>query len=83
MSSIKLNLNSDKTERLLIASQWCSRPQLLSLNVCGNQISRSVTVRTVAVVVDSYMKFERKVSSICKVSFFHSNRNVSRIYESM
>ena len=55
MSSIKSNLNSDKTERLLIASQWCSRPQLLSLNVCGNQISRSVTVRNVAVVVDSYI----------------------------
>ena len=74
MSSIKLKLNSDTTELLLIASQLCPTPQLSSLNVCGSQISPSVSVRNVAVVVYSYLKFERKVSGICKVSFFH-NRN--------
>ena len=80
MSSIKLKLNSDTTELLQIASQLCPKPQLSSLNVCGNQISPSVSVRNVAVVVDSYMKFDRQVSSICKVSFFY-NRNISRIRE--
>ena len=35
MSSNKLKLNSDKTEQLLIASQFCPKPQLLSLNVWG------------------------------------------------
>ena len=41
MSSNKLKLNSDKTE-LLIASQFCPKPQLSSLNVCGDQINPSV-----------------------------------------
>ena len=36
MSSNKLKLNSDKTELLLIASQFCPKPQLLSLNVWGS-----------------------------------------------
>ena len=78
MSAIKLKLNSDKTELLLIASQLCPKLQLSSLNVCGAQISPSVSVRNNSVVFYSYMKFERKLSSICKVSFFH-NRNISRI----
>ena len=77
-SSIKLKLHSDKTKLLLMASQLCPKPQLSLLNVCGDHISPSVSVRNVAVVVDSYMKFERKVSSICKVSRLY-NRNISRI----
>ena len=80
MSSNKLKLNSDKTELLLIhlVSQFCPKPQLSSLNVCGDQISPSVSVRNVGVVFDSHMKFEGQVSSICKASFFHI-RNISRI----
>ena len=68
MSVNKLKLNSDKTELLSIASQFCPKPQLSSLSVCGDQISPSVLVRNVGVVFDSHMKFERQVSSICKVS---------------
>lgn len=75
-SANKLKLN--KTELLTIASQFGPKPQLSSLNVCGDQISPSVSVRNVGVVFDSHMKFERQVSSICKVSFFHI-RNLSRI----
>ena len=78
MSSNKLKLNSDKTELLLIASQFCPKPQLSSLNVCGDQISPSVSVRNVGVGFDSHIKFEGQVSSICKASFFHI-RNISRI----
>ena len=65
MFSNKLKLNSDKTELLLIASQFCPKPQLSSLNVCGDQISPSVSVRNVGVVFDSHMKFEGQVCSIC------------------
>ena len=78
MSANKLKLNSDKTELLIIASQFGPKPQLSSLNICGDQISPSVSVRNVGVVFGSYMKFERQVSSICKVSFFHIH-NISRI----
>ena len=42
MSLNKLKLNSDKTELLLTASQFCPKPQLSSLNVCGDRISPSV-----------------------------------------
>ena len=59
-----LKLNSDKTKLLLIASQFCSKPQLSSLNVCGDQISPSVSIINVGVVFDSHMKFEGQVSSI-------------------
>ena len=65
MSANKSKLNSDKTELLLIASQFCPKPQLSSLNVCADQISPSVSVRNVGVVFDSHMKFEGQVSSIC------------------
>ena len=77
MSSNKLKLNSDKTELLIIASQFCPKPQLSSLNVCGDQISPSVSVRNIGVVFDSHMKFERQVSSICKVSFFSYPQYIS------
>ena len=50
----------------------------MSLNVCGDQISPSVWVGNVAVVVDSYMEFGHQVSSISKVSFFHSS-NIFRM----
>ena len=65
MSANKSKLNSDKTELLLIASQFCPKPQLSSLNVCADQISPSVLVRNVGVVFDSHMKFEGQVFSIC------------------
>ena len=78
MPSNKLKVNSDKTELLLIASQFCPKSQLSSLNVCGDQISPSVSVSNVGVVFDSHMKFESQASSICKASFFHI-RNISRI----
>ena len=78
MSANKLKLNSDKTELLIIASQFGPKPHLSSLNVCGDQISPSLSARNVGVVFDSHMKFERQVSSICKVSFFHI-RNISPI----
>ena len=42
MSADKLKLNSDKTELLIIASQFGPKPQLSSLNVCGDQISPSL-----------------------------------------
>ena len=76
MSANKLKLNSDKTELLLIASQFCSKHQQSLLNVCGDQLSLSVSIRSVGVVCDSHMKFEGQVSSICKASFFHI-RNIS------
>ena len=69
MSSNKLKLISDKTELQIIASQFCPKPQLSSLHVCGDQISPSVSVRNVGVVFDSHVKFERQVSSIFKGSF--------------
>ena len=78
MSSNKLKLISDKTELLIIASQFCPKPQLSWLHVCGDQISPSVSVKNVDVVFDYHMKFERQVSSIFKVSFFHI-RNISRM----
>jgi len=77
MSSNNLRLKSDKTELLLIASQFFPKPQLSSINVCGDQNSPSVSVGNVGVVFDSHMKFEGQVSSICKASFFHI-RNISR-----
>ena len=80
MSANKLKLNSDKTELLLIASQFCPKPQLSLLNVCGDQISPSVSVRNVGVVFDCHMKFEGQVSGICKASFFHIC-NISRIWK--
>ena len=78
MSANKSKLNSDKTELLLIASQFCPKPQLSSLNVRADQISPSVSIRNVGVVFDSHMKFEGQVSSICKASFFRA-RNISCI----
>ena len=77
MSSNKLKLNSDKTELLLIASQFCPKPQLSSFNVCGDQIRPSVSVRNVGVVFDSHMKFEGQVSSIYKASFFSYSQHIS------
>ena len=78
MSAGKLKLNSGKTELLLISSQFCPKPQLSSLNVCGDHISPSDSIRNVGVVFDSHMRFEGQVCSICKASFFQI-RNTSRI----
>ena len=36
MSSNKLKLNCDRTEPLLISSKFYPKPQLSSLNVCGD-----------------------------------------------
>ena len=75
---MKLKLNSDKTELLLIASRFRPRPHFPPLNICGDQIRASVSARNIGVIFDSYMNFECQVSSVCKASFFHI-RNVSRI----
>ena len=68
MSANNLKLNSNKTELLLMSSQFCPKPQLSSLNVCGDQISPSVSIRNVGVVFGSHMRFEGQMSSICKAS---------------
>ena len=79
MSLNKLKLNGDKTELLIIGSQF--RPTLLFPPVAlddGSVILPSKYARNIGVTFDSILNFEHHITDICKSCYFNI-RNIYRI----
>ena len=68
MFTNKLKLNPDKTEFILIGSQK-NRKQLLPhfpINILGNQVSPTQSIRNLGLVFDSNLNFSNHVSQVIK-----------------
>lgn len=78
MAANKLMLNTDKTELLLIGSQFGPKFRISDVNVGNNRIVPSESARNIGVIFDSNMDYKRHISAICKSCFYHI-RNLSRI----
>ena len=79
MSLNKLKLNGDKTELLIIGSQF--RPTLQFPPVAlddGSMILPSKYARNIGVTFDSILNFEHHITDICKSCYFNI-RNIYRI----
>ena len=77
---IKLKLNPDKTEFILIGSPK-NHKQLLPhfpINILGNQVSPAQSVRNLGVVFDSNFNFSNHVSQVIKSTRVHA-RDLYRI----
>ena len=77
MSLNRLKLNGDKTELLIIGSQF--RPNLQFPPVVlndGSVILPSKYARNIGVTFDSVLNFERHITDICKSCYF----NIHNIY---
>ena len=80
MFTIKLKLNPEKTEFILIGSKN-NRKQRLSyfpINILGNQVSPAQSVRNLEVVFDSNFSFSDPVSQVIKSARVHA-RDLYRI----
>lgn len=77
MTSVRLKLNDDKTEFLVISSPYHNQPKL-SFKVGDVNISASKSCRNLGVIFDSHLDFKSHISSVCRSSFFHL-RNVGAI----
>ena len=70
----KLNLNSNKSELLVISSQYRPRPLLSSLMIGCSIVQSSASPRNLGVVFDNGLTFEKHISAICKLAFYHLRR---------
>ena len=76
MTNNQLQLNSDKTEMILIATKTVlnsdSVPQ--SLNLEGSDIKFANTVRNLGVCLDPTLSFQQQISSICRICYLELRR---------
>ena len=77
MTDVRLKLNDDKTEFLVISSPYHDQPKL-SFNLGQVNISASTSCRNLGVIFDSHLNFKSHISVVCKNSFFHL-RNIGAI----
>lgn len=77
MTRVRLKLNDDKTEFLVISSPSYDVPQL-TFKAGNNTIVRSQSCRNLGVIFDSKLNMKLHVSNVCKISFYHL-RNISAV----
>ena len=70
MTRVRLKLNDDKTEFLVIFSPSCDVPQL-TFKAGNNTVKRSQSCRNFGVIFDSKLSTKLHISNVCKTSFFH------------
>ena len=78
MLSNMLKLNKDKTELLVIWSQYRLPPSVEDVIVAGERIEASHTVRNLGVTFDGNMNLEQHVKNVCKSAFYHIH-NIAKI----
>ena len=67
----KLKLNDDKTELIVFSSKYRPRPCLSNVQIGGDCIEQSNTVRNLGVLFDETLSFGEHVSKLCKSSHYH------------
>ena len=70
----KLQLNGDKSELLVICSQYRPRPLLSSLTIGCSVVQSSASACNLGVVLDDGLTFEKHISATCKLAFYHLKR---------
>ena len=73
MDYSRLKLNPDKTEFIVFGSKLLQNKlsHLFPVNILGNLLSPSDTVRYLGVIFDSSFRFSAQVSSIWSSSYYH------------
>ena len=79
MNSVKLKLNDEKTEVILISSPHFSK-QISSLNFkAGNTaVTPALSVRNLGVIFDNTLSMKKHVDTVCKSVSFHL-RNIGKV----
>ena len=70
----KLKLNSDKSELLVIISNYRPRPSLDSISISEQAVKWSVSARNLGFIVDDNLSLEEHVNSISKSCYYHIRR---------
>ena len=72
MVTNKLQLNSGKTELLVLASSYFSKHSSdFQLQIDNDLISPSDSAKNLGVLLDQHLNMETHVAGICKASYFH------------
>ena len=76
MTLNKLQLNDDKTELMLVCPKRLSNHHSLpsSLEISGNSIPISPSVRSLGVTLDQNLNFQQHISNICKSTYLELRR---------
>ena len=72
-----LKLNEGKTEMIMFTPRSIPSPTVI-LNLCGIDITSSLTARNLGVKFDNRMSFESHINKICQSSYIHL-RYIARI----
>ena len=76
MTNNQLQLNSDKTEMVLIATKMVlnSDSVLQSINLEGSDIKFANTVHNLGVCLDPTLPFQQQISSVCRICYLELRR---------
>ncbi|KAF0024936.1 hypothetical protein F2P81_021817 [Scophthalmus maximus] len=79
MSQNFLQLNSSKTEAILVGTLHQVLPSLITtITFSGKDIPLSSTVTNLGVRLDPHLNFENHIKHLCKSSFFHL-KNIAKL----
>ena len=79
MANNKLKLNEDKTEFVILGKDtYTKKVTKSSINIGGNEIPSSVSVRNLGAWLDKEMTMETHVNNVCKTAYLHL-RNIRYI----
>jgi len=71
MTTNKLKLNTEKTELLLIGSQFRHKPTIPDIrNICDDLIQPSESAINIGAIFDRNMDYKKRINVICKTFFF-------------
>ena len=73
-SSVRLKLNTEKTELMFVSPRSTSVDAPSSVVVSGESVAVSTTIKTLGFIFDSNMLFEKQISSVCSSCFYHLRR---------
>ena len=72
MDSVKLKLNSEKTEFIIIGQKAIRKSLAPNFPVpLQNNISLSVEVKNLGVIFDSDNSFDNHVAKVCRACYYH------------
>ena len=76
-----LQLNVDKSEVMILgtSAQLKSAAAVTTVDVAGSPLPVASQIKSLGVIIDSYLRFDRQAAAVAKVCNYHALRHVRKL----